>query len=372
MTNIWLKGNFSDNPLPYLLYKMWSSKRTGQLKIKKQKVSKQLFFLEGTIIFSASPFDIKRFFSFLEKEKLVQPSSLKKCEKFSKLNKISLLKSATELSLISSLELWNLLEIFLINDILPLFDWPKAEYLFEPSPENKKSEILISLSPVKIIHKGIIQMKNQDIINSFIPSPEEYIHTYPNRSFLITDLKPNELYLLNTIGNKIKINELYQLCHMGKGEINRIIYLFICLRIAGPPQKNLNHITQELSRIELYNMLESFNKKCIYIFKYISKEIGPVALSLLEKCVKDIKTNLPPQLQNIHLTQEGKVNLISTPSINSGLPGEVKSEEFLNALNEILVSELLAVKKTLGDEHESKVAKDLKDIGKWNSKKNKS
>jgi len=372
MEKVWLNGNFYDTPLPKLLYRIWNSKRTGRLKIKKENISKNIDFFEGNAIISRSCIDHKNLLSYLQKEKLISPSHIRKCEQFAESNKVSLLKAMTALNTIPSLKLWGYLELFFMNDISLTFDWVKAEFFFDSTQEINKSDIMTSVSTLRIIRKGIYDMENQDLINSHIPSSDEYIYTYPNKSFLYDDLNSNELYLLNNIGDKIKIGELYQLVEIGKNETNRLIFLFKCLRIAGPHHKTLNHITQELSKVELHNILESFNKKCTSIFKYISKEIGPVALSVLEKCIEDTKSNLPPQLQNIKIFQDGKIDISSTPSTNPNLPGEIKLEEFLDALNEILVSELLTIKKTLGDEHESKVSKSLKNIGKWNLKKIKS
>ncbi len=372
MEKVWLNGNLTESPFPYLLSRVWSSKRTGHLDIKKNDTSKKIEFFEGDIIVSSSMLDYKIFSRFLQNEKQISPSNIKKCQNFAKSQKTSLIKALIELNIVSSLMLWESLELFFINEILPLFDWEKAEYFFDSAQEQNKSEILVSISTPKIIRKGIYHMKNHDIINSHMPSSDESIHIYPNKSFLNSELNSNEIYLLNLIKDKIKLNDLYQISEMGKKETNRMIYLFQCLKIAGPSRKTLNHITQELSKVELNHILESFNKKCFYIFKYISKEIGPVAASVLEKCLKDAKANLPPQLQNISLSQDGTVYISSTPSTNPSLPGEIKGEDFLKALNEILNAELLTVKKTLGNEHESRVAKNLKKIGKWNSKKTKS
>jgi len=372
MEQVWLSGNFSDTPLPKLLYRIWNSKRTGCLVIKKGNTEKKINFSEGDIAVTPSFFENKKFLDFLQARNGIPSSDIKKCEEFAKSKNISPLKSLTELNITSSLKLWGILEIFLIDEMISLFDWPKAKFFFDPAPEIDKSDILISVSPMKVIRKGIYQMTNTDIINTHIPSSEKNIHTYSNKSFYSAELNQNESYVLNLIREKIKMSELYQVCEMGKKEINRLIYLFMCLRMAGPSPKTLDSITQQISQAELRNILESFNKKCTYIFKYISKEIGPVALSVLEKCIKESKTNLPPPLQNISLSQDGKINISSTPSTHPSLPGDIELEEFLDALNEILTSELLSVKKTLGDEHESKVAKNLKNIGKWNIKKIKS
>ncbi|MFW6123719.1 MAG: DUF4388 domain-containing protein [Acidobacteriota bacterium] len=372
MEKVRLSGNFSDSPFPNLLYRIWNSKRTGRLDIKKDRSEKNIHFSEGNIIVRASSFDNQKFFVFLQNQNQFPPSDMKNCVKYAKSKKISLLKALTELNVISSLKLWNFLEAFLVDEILPLFDWSEAKYIFDSAQETNHSDTLISVSTIKIIRKGIYQMKNMDRMQSHTPSSEETIHAYPNKSFLLSELHPNERYVFNIIKDKIKINQLCKLCEMGKNEINKIIYLFTILRIAGPPQKTLDSVAQELSKADLHNILESFNKKCSYIFKYISKEIGPVALSVLEKCLKEIKTNLPPQLQNINISPDGKINIDFTPSTHPSLPGEIKLDEFLSALNEILVSELLTIKKTLGDEHESKVAKNLKNTGKWNIKKTKS
>jgi len=369
MEKVWLSGNFSESPLPKLLYRIWKSKRTGRLDIKKEKIEKNFHFYEGNMALHVSNIDFESFFFFLQNQKHIHFSDREKCEKQAKSKKTSPLKALTELDIISSLQLWSLLESFLIKETLPLFDFAEAKYFFDPAQEINGSNSLVSVSSLEVIRKGIYQMKNKDIIHSHIPSPEETLHAYPNKSFLLSDLNPNERYVFNLIGEKIKISQLYKICEMGRNEVNRIIFLFTVLRLTGPPHRTLESVTQELSKAEIHNILESFNKKCTYIFKYISKEIGPVALSVLEKCLKDIKPNLPAQLQSINISQEGKINLNSTPSTNPSLPGEIKLEEFLNALNEILVSELLTVKKTLGDEHESNIAQNLINIGKWNTKK---
>ncbi|MBD3413600.1 MAG: DUF4388 domain-containing protein [Candidatus Aminicenantes bacterium] len=372
MEKLWLNGNLSDNPFPYVLYRIWNSKRTGRLEIKTQKHPKKIDFFNGDVTAFASSWDQRSFAKFLHDEKKISSTSIKKCEKLAQSKQISLFKSITELNALSSLKLWSFLKTFMAFDLFPLFDQQEAEFFFDPTQELNESEILASVSTIKVIKKGIYQMKNQKIIDSQLPAQDQYIHQYPNKSFLNKELNPNEKYLLNLIGDKMKRDQLYQHSEIGQNEVNRLIYLFSCLRIAGPPHKALNHLTQELSKVELNRLLDSFNQKCVCIFKYISKEIGPVALSVLEKCIKDIKPHLPPQLQNIRLSQDGTVHISSTPSTNPGLPGEIKLKLFLNALNEILAAEVLAVKKTLGDDHESRITKNLKNIGKWNSKKTKS
>ena len=129
---------------------------------------------------------------------------------------------------------------------------------------------------------------------------------------------------------------------------------------------NRDHISPEIPKSEIYRILELFNEKCSFIFKYISKEIGPVALNILEKCLEDAKPSLSPIFEKARLGPDGRVETNSIRKGGISLSREEFKVQVLNGLNDILVAEVLAVKRTLGNEHESSLVNHLKKIGEWN------
>ena len=87
------------------------------------------------------------------------------------------------------------------------------------------------------------------------------------------------------------------------------------------------------------------------------KEIGPISLSLLLKAVEDIMENLPSYFRKIQLNPDGTINeeLILKSVWYHDFDEYIG--EFLRGLEEILYTEIYAVKKHLGVEYEQQVLK---------------
>jgi hypothetical protein len=121
--------------------------------------------------------------------------------------------------------------------------------------------------------------------------------------------------------------------------------------------------TPELSSAGLEKIWADFNDKCAYIYRYISKEIGPVGLSVLEKSLEDVRLRLTPPFQGLELRPDGRVEFSPFPLMSLTLFTEESRKQFIRVLNEILMAEVLAVKKALGNAHEAGVVKSLEKIG---------
>jgi hypothetical protein len=99
------------------------------------------------------------------------------------------------------------------------------------------------------------------------------------------------------------------------------------------------------------------------IYKTLSKEIGPVALSILLKAIQDILDNLPAYFRKIQLTPDGRIDedtvlkLVWYQDFNRAIG------DFLRGLEEILYTEVYAVKRHLGVDYEQQVLKWINRIG---------
>jgi hypothetical protein len=177
-------------------------------------------------------------------------------------------------------------------------------------------------------------------------------------------LKPPETYILKAISEGQDLQSLYASSFLGKKAAKKTIFALFCLGILGThPMTTPNKPLQEFSAAELRKILDTFNAKCSYIYKYISKKLGPVALNLLEKSIEDTKPNLSPPFQNVSLGADGKIDLQSVVKSNVILSDLEARQMFIKSLNEILTAEILAVKKTLGKDLESSLIKNLEKIG---------
>lgn len=88
-----------------------------------------------------------------------------------------------------------------------------------------------------------------------------------------------------------------------------------------------------------------------------------MAMNVIEKAFADIRDRIDPALQSFSLTPEGKVEFRPFMRMNINIATEDQRRAFLRSLDEILSAEVLAVKKTLGSEHEADVVRNLEKVG---------
>jgi hypothetical protein len=106
-----------------------------------------------------------------------------------------------------------------------------------------------------------------------------------------------------------------------------------------------------------------FNAKCAFIFKYISKEIGPVAFHIIGKSLDEVRGRLDATFQTAELQPDGRLELKSMIRVSANIVGDDGRRSMLRSMDEILAAEVLVVKRTLGPEHESALVRGLERLG---------
>ena len=99
-----------------------------------------------------------------------------------------------------------------------------------------------------------------------------------------------------------------------------------------------------------------------YIFSYMMKEVGPIAEHVLEKYLREVREANDLLLHKVTLTKDG--TLSEEPLLRNVqmLSGKSQLEALVKGLNEFLYSGQLAVKRTLGADHEAIVIRRLNEI----------
>ena len=361
MENIWLNGNLRDLHLSELLARIWKTERSGCLEISKEDEKKRADFFEGQVVVLNDSLDEKLLLTIIVEKGLATKSSLKEFEEIIEDSNRSLMKSMLEKGLFPPVRLWECLADYQKKSLYPLFDWDEAEYFFDPDRPIQKHDILMRFPTPDLILQGIRHMTNRTLIQSLAPDDNKSIEiratVVPGQS----KLNPPEEYLLSLAEGQKGLKSIYAMSALGKTETQKIMLSFFSLGMVGFPQKNKTGYTpQEISKTDIYGIMDAFNEKCSYIFKYISKEIGPVALNILENCIEETKPLLSPILAKVRLAPDGKIETNSVIKGGIALSGEEIKAQLLPGLNEILVALVLAVKRTLGNEHEAVLVKNLK------------
>jgi len=313
--------------------------------------------VEGS--FSERDFEIKLMLSHILNSQQVEEGA-----SYARENKVSFPRALVECGLLPPSRVWEILAEFWTEDLIPLFDRPRAEYVFDSNSNLPQARIFTVVSTLEFILQGIRRMKNFSLIEVGLPPDIESLQILSPAYADIFQFDAPEKYVLNLIRQTPRLQEVYALSQLGKKETQRVIFGLLHLGLAGlSQQKNKVKPPSELSSAGMEKIWSDFNDKCSYIFKYISKEIGPVALNVLEKALDEVRARLGPPLQGLELRDDGRIEFKPFPLLSLSLYNEESLKNFIRVLNEILVAEVLAVKKTLGNAHEAAVVRNIERIG---------
>ncbi|UCE39998.1 MAG: hypothetical protein JSV17_10995 [Candidatus Aminicenantes bacterium] len=349
---------------PQILFSVWESKITGHLPIKIETAEKTLAFKNGNLAIEKDTFEEKAFLKHLIKKKILDNPSGKKCEAQKTKKKISLLAAILELGILSPQHLWKNMELFAKQELFPLFDLSPLASSFVPEKTPSDTAILFTIPTLNFIKEGIYRMKNTNLINALIPKEaEDFQKLTPDYMDQIV-LEPYEEHLISIAAEKADLHTLILKSTLGEKYTKKALLALFFLGILGPsPMATPNKPLQEFSVAELNKILDTFNAKCSYIYKSVSKELGPVALNLMEKSIEEIKPHLSQHFQKIRLEADGNIDMQTVLKSNLILSDRDTIQKIIKSLNEILTAEILAVKKSLGSEFESTLIKNLETIG---------
>ncbi len=348
---------------PQILFSAWESKITGRLLVKNDATEKTLTFIAGNIAVDKDVFADKAFIKYLLQEKILDNPSAKKCEALTEKKKTSFLAAILDLGILSPQHLWKNMEVYAKQEVFPLFDLSPLTSSLVSEKKPSDTSILFTLSTLSLIREGIYQMENIKLVDALIPKDtEDFQVLEPDHRDQI-HLEPYEEHLIQSAGEKGDLQGLISQSPLGAKYTKKAILALFCLGILGPsPRATPNKPLQEFSIAELQKILDTFNAKCSYIYKSVSKELGPVALNLMEKSIEDIKPNLSKHFQKIRLGPDGKIDLQSVLKSNIIMSDRNTVQLIIKSLNEILAAEILSVKKSLGSEFESTLIKNLETI----------
>jgi hypothetical protein len=93
------------------------------------------------------------------------------------------------------------------------------------------------------------------------------------------------------------------------------------------------------------------------------KEVGPIGEAILSRYLMEQKRQQPALLAEQNLGRDGTLDerLLQKSLRNLGNGGSV--DPLLDGLNELLYSELLAIRRTLGPHHEGRAVQGLRELG---------
>ncbi|MCX6569183.1 MAG: hypothetical protein NT147_09065 [Candidatus Aminicenantes bacterium] len=362
----WLASEeFAGAPIGRVLAEIWRLGQSGALYVKADGVPKCLSFERGSLILDSASFEEKDFLRFLLTTGEADLIALTRVEEHAQKNDVPALRALVETSLFEPERLWTLLESYAREEALSIFCASGHEREFHVRAGPPARVLVGAIDVPSLLLDGVRRMKDDPVLAGFLPAEGDMVRRLPSFSPEAFRLSFTERYVLGLLDASKTLAELCDASAVGDAETRRALFALLCLGLAGTsgPKPKTGKLPADMSLAGMDRLLGTFNAKCSFVFRYISKEIGPVAFSIVEKALEEVRGRLDPAFQSAELKPDGRLEIKSLLKVNANIVGDGCRRSFLRSMDEVLVAEVLAVKRTLGPTHESALVRGLDKVG---------
>jgi hypothetical protein len=372
------QGDLKEGDIYSILYYIYKNSISGTLVVNAENVEKKMFVENRKIVFAASNGRDDALGDYLLKSNLIDKDIYHKTGRYMEKNNKRFGRALIELGYFNYEQLWTWVPNHLQAIVSSFFDIKSGTYRIVTDIEKQEENIVLDMDILSVIVEGMRRFESKSfLVKKF--ADIEHLYITDSRNMTQLDLKPYEIHVFDLVRIGAQMKDILKRSELLEFDTLRLLYLFLILEIISP-QKNAK--TKEKTGISpgketwieskginasTFNSFEEalryYNMKYEIIYKVMLKEIGPISLSLLLKAVEDIRENLPSYFQKIQLNPDGTINeeLILKSMWYHDFDEHIG--EFLRGLEEILYTEIYAVKKHLGVEHEQQVLKWINGIG---------
>lgn len=365
-----MNGSLSDTDIIEIFSMILKSDRnTCSLKLIIKGYSKEILIKKNkiTFIYSDDPGDT--FYKYIINNSDLEESDLKKADSSETENRSRLGKALVELGLIDYEQLWAFVrehqEMLLEN----IMGYVSGEYSLDYGSVEISENIELNISIEEIILERIRNREYNEYVKRKFEIVNEIFIKKTNHE-LPENLKPYEKHVLDLCIKYRDMNKILNKSELKEADTLRYIYYFRLINILSTEKvtehagnSKENYLSTNISFSSYEEALKHYNIKFEMIYKILSKEIGPVATSILSNSIDDIRDNLPVFLKGAEIDKNGK--LLDKKILKKVWYHEFEnhSSEFVRGLEELLYAQIFSVKKNLGIDYENQILKWLKGIG---------
>jgi hypothetical protein len=363
-----ISGSLAEFDVATILAQMDHQALDGQLKISTAAFNKTIWLENGGIIFAQSSLSEDSLGSFLLRRRVIDDKNLKKSDAYMKDKNIRRGRALLEMGLLSSAQLWEEVSAHLRAIVFSLFPLEAGKYDIIAQPKNENENIVLNLPVPEAILEGIRGIQDLPFIESRF-SENMVLFPAVGRNHSPLALKPFEVHVLSLVSEAAPLDEVVAKSELLRFETLKILYSLLKLGHLCDRQQPLRHPTPNAASCipttftSFEEILQYYNRKFEYIYRVLSKEIGPVAQSILFEAITAIMESIPACFQNLEITIEGRIDAKSILKSIWYESFEEHSNEFLKGMEEILYAEIYAVKRHLGKEHEKMILQWIREPG---------
>lgn len=356
-----MRGDLAETSFPKLLGLIWREGRSGRLSLRKGPEERAFIFEEGSWGFGPETFHAPGFLEGLAARGLAGPADLARLKALAETDARGLMRGLITNGTLPAAKAWELAENYSKERLFEVFDWTEGAYELGPIPLPAETAWVRGVGLAGLILEGVRRMGEFSVIEAGLPGPDEKLRLFSPRDGEPIPLAPHERFVLSAVEGADRVGEVVRTSPLGEKEAKRALFALFVLGLFGT-EKGARPAA-EYSLGDMDRLFEAFNDRCSFIFKYISKELGPVGLNVYEKSLEEARGRLDPVFQACEVKPDGRIELKTLLRKNLGVSSDDNKRSLLRSFDEILAAEVLAVKRTLGNGHESALVKGLERMG---------
>jgi len=358
------KGDLSDISFPDILEFLRASRKTGVISFKRERVRKSIYIEDGNVIFAVSNLPEDRLGDLLlAKGKISRQEYDRSVTMLGGPKRQG--RILVEMGAITPKVLWEGVQDQIRYIVYSLFNWERGMFFFSqgdlPSLENITADVSLS----ELLVEGIRRINDHRILLNKFPSRDVVIARMDFGLKHRAALEPFEKHVLDLIDARRTVEEICRDSEIGEPETFKVLYLLMCLgyiKVKGRREDSSPETSSDMNSDEIRSILTSYNRMFSYLYRYMMREVGPITEHVLSKYLLDIRDLNSSVFRNVALRKDGTLDDATIEGNLQWVRADHKKELLLSSLNEFLYSTILAVKRTLGPEHESRVIETLKNI----------
>jgi hypothetical protein len=350
-----LRGHLSALPLPELLQSLAQAELTGVLSLSHGGARKALFLRGGRVVFATSNLPNDRLGEILLREGKISveeyDASIKAIARGKRQG-----KALVEMGALSPRDLWESVRFQVREIVHSVFVWEEGQFHFEVSAAPDKERITVDLDPLELILEGLRGVDAGGTVSSRYPEGHavlERMEPGPRIS-----LEPYEDHVRQLVDGERSVLEICRDSEIGDNETLKLLYALLAVGALRAKGRKVHALDQDfVPEDTLFTLIESFNRMYGQVFRHMVREVGPIAENVLEKYVAGLREQRKDVFTGAKLQKDGTLEPALLERNLARFPEEERRGRLVDGLNELLYAELLAVKRTLGPEHEASLIK---------------
>jgi hypothetical protein len=368
--NVSYQGSLDDVPLVGLFYAISSNLRTGVVVVRNEHAYKEVYFLDGWIVFARTNDSEERLGSLLVKRKLISQSHVEKLALQARKEGVKLGRFLVDSGLLLEKELREVLD-FQIKEILcDLLSWQEGEFYFiEKKVEENK---VVSYTPLEIALFAARRALDFSTFRQMVPHNKIIFDIPPSiesvRTKVMEELDTNETFIFSLINGKRNIDQLIKFS--GDDEIFTIDILHRLLLMGLIRKSDDDRSYEDAEFTEVSQFLKTF----LEVFKLVSdelkKELGVMAEEVLERARKQLGEYYEKIFYG--LSQDGDIGIDINKilkNISVNYPHAADRLIFIDGFHGLIGNTLQEMKQVLGMPLTNKIIAEIGkvrgDVGKF-------